>query len=120
MEELLRVVYRQRPPQGCVEKGEDGRVGSNADGEREDRDGCEAGGSAQRAQPVVNIHQHVFNGWKPPDLTGLLLDERHVPELAARAGTRLLPGHAFRNTLLDLLVKVPPNLVGKVAVEAAA
>src|ERR1700730_13519480 len=103
MEELLRVVYRQRPPQGCMEKGEDGRVGADADGEREDRDGREAGRSAQRAQPMVNIHEHVLNEGKPPDLTRVLLDERHVPELAARAGTRLLPGHASRNTLLDLL-----------------
>ena len=52
---------RQRPEQHRVDDAEDGGVHADAEREREDDDGSEAGPAAQHAQRVSNILEELID-----------------------------------------------------------
>ena len=53
--QLLRIPDRQLPQHDLIHQGEDGGVGADAQGEREDRDRGEQRASADRAQGKPGI-----------------------------------------------------------------
>ena len=61
LDDSLLVRIGQRPQKNGVEHAEDGRRCTDAEGEREDRDGGEGGGFRESAESVFEISDHRFS-----------------------------------------------------------
>ena len=79
-DELLRLLDGKIAEQDCVEKAEDGGVGADAEGEREQGDGGERRTAKQRAQAVGDILQKTFKPAPTPGEMTLLAEESGIAE----------------------------------------
>jgi hypothetical protein len=59
--ELLRITHGQLLQHHGVDEGEDGGVGADAEGEREDNDETEGGRFAKRAKGKADVASEVFD-----------------------------------------------------------
>jgi hypothetical protein len=83
-----RIVHRHHLHHHGVHEAENGGVGANADGDREDGGEGEGGGAAQPAEAVARIGGHLTEKAKAAGLAALFLPAHHVAELRARPALR--------------------------------
>src|SRR5690348_1705450 len=98
-DKLRRVAHRQRTEDHRVDQAEDRRIGADAEGQRQDRYGCEPGVAAELAEAVAQILDQGFEPLEAPGGAHLFLDLRGVAEGAA-CGV----GGFFRRSARGLLV----------------
>jgi hypothetical protein len=103
-----------------VDNGKDGRVRAHPQGQGEDGNDGKAGIVPEHSKAITNVMEKVLDGRPPPDVAGLLLDERRVPELAASRRLGLFARHALPHQSFHLFFKVFPHLFGEIAVKATA
>ena len=87
-DEPVRFFDRQLPDEDFVDQAEDGRIGADADGQREHGDGGKARSFEQHARAVSQVLPQGFESGPAPDASGIFEDERRVAK-ARRAGAGL-------------------------------
>src|SRR6266571_2444006 len=116
---LLRFGVGKRAKQGAVHYREDGGIGADAEGKRDDGDGREAGRLAEHARGEAEVLEGGLEERQPPafavDLLGLL----EATEAKEGLATRLLQAHSLTEVPFDRHVYVRAQLRVEVAVEAA-
>ena len=73
-DEVLRVGDGKRLQHEVVDEGEDGGVGADAEGQREDGDGGEAGTFGHHAETVADVVPDAFGGGLPGGGADFVLD----------------------------------------------
>ena len=66
-DELFGMAYRQRFQNDGVDQAENGRIGANAESERQNRDGGKPGTGAQGAERVTDVLKYVVEHVVPPE-----------------------------------------------------
>ena len=110
----------QRSKYDRVHDAEDRTVGADADGQRQDRRRGKRRRAAKLADGVAHVAGEIVGRAPPPDIPAHLANERHASERAPGGGDRGRTGHSLRHQRIDLLLEVKLDLVGEVAVHAAA
>ena len=115
----LRLRKRQRLQHRRVHDAEHDGVGADAEGQREDGDGGEAGRGTQRADRVADVLPQLV---EPADRTCValrLLGLLDAAEGAARGEARLLGRQALADEVVFELAQVGRHLAGQLALGAA-
>jgi hypothetical protein len=117
--ELLRARVGKGAEDDRIEDREDGRVGADADGERQCRGNREAGRSPQRADAEAHVARQVGHDL-PPSFGALLAPiviyqrvahQRYIPETPRRIASGIVCGHPERDVALNAHVDVKAQLV---------
>ena len=93
-DQFLRVLHRQRAEEDGVEEREYRSIGANAQGEREDGDGGEAGASEELANGEAEVLEQVLGDGFPARRPHLVLHRCGAADLDASCAKRGFPGHA--------------------------
>ena len=109
--ESLRVGEGKGPQQDAVDDGEDGGVGADTEGQREQGDGGEAGCAAQTARGVAQVAAKAREPESAPHVARHLRDVGDVAELAPRGTLGVGPRLAARDAVGDRHLEVSANLL---------
>src|SRR5262249_38166543 len=93
------VFHGKRAEHQTVHQAEDGGVGPDAEGERQNSDGSEAWRFAQHAQAVANVLQEVYQPATTPHVSRHLLSERDTSKFVARSSLCMPPPKAIFHIL---------------------
>ena len=93
-EEAAGMGVGKRLEEDAVDDSEDGGIGADAEGEREDGDGGEGRILAQAADGVAHVLHEDFEGGTDADVADILFDLFHTAEIAAGFLERAFSGHA--------------------------
>jgi hypothetical protein len=119
-DEALRIVNWQRPKENCINQAEDGGVGADAEGEREDGGGSKARRFAQHAEGEAEVLEKRVEERKAASIAvfvfGLLRAAEADEGLAAGFGGR----EATLKIFFDGELQVGRDFVVEVAVEPSA
>ena len=113
-----RSMFTMRPESGygsgcnstASTTAEHGRVGADAERERQHRHRCEAGIASKLAQAVTNVLPERLDGIPSPHFPAPLLRQGHVPEPAQRGIVSFLGRHAGFQVLLLFHFEMRANL----------
>src|SRR5438034_6294969 len=105
--------------QDGVHEREDRRVGTDADGERQNRDRCEPGTLAQRAQRVGHVLTNAVDRGETSRVSAFLLPQRDRAQLAKRLISRVRRRHAVRHVVIDLVLQMVLELLIELALYSA-
>ena len=101
------------PQHQRVDQAEDRGVGANSEGERQRGHRRVAGRLPHRPQRIADVAAEVLDPTDPPGVAALLLDQRHVAELAEGSRARIRGREAGGEIELDL----PLEMVAQLGVE---
>jgi hypothetical protein len=89
-DDAIRVTERQWLEQGRIHDTEDGRIRTDAEGERDDGNGREAGILRQHPQAVANILKKILKPAPFPHIATLLSQNQFVGESSLHGMVRFL------------------------------
>ena len=118
--QLLRILDRKRAQHHGIEKAEDGGVGADAEGQRDERDNRDGRGAQHRAQSVTGILQKCFQPTPAPCHMALLLDAGNVAESLLRRPASRFGINAGGDLLLAAQFEVEAHLFIEFALKPAA
>ena len=119
-DELLRRLHRKCPKADGVDQLEDGGVGADAEGQRENRRQREPGLLGQLADGHPQIAQDVLDHRDAPLVAHLLFPLLDATDRSKSRGASLLIGHPSGDVLFDLPIDVERQLVVELPIERAA
>ena len=101
----------QRTDEYCIHDTEDGRVGADAECEREDGGAAKTGIPADHSQRMASVSQQPFQESQRIHLIDVLADQGRAAELSARGITCRRGVHAARDELLCRDVQVELDFI---------
>src|ERR1700683_2654796 len=110
----------QRLPKLRFEDAENRGVCADSEGQRQDRDGREAGIFAQHARAEADIAQEMFEPRPPPGVAGFFTEHQFIAKLPLRSVTRLILLRALFEAFLLAEYPVRAHFVGEFAVKTPA
>ena len=116
----IGLMVRQRLQHHRAHDAEDRRGRADAEGQRHQRRGGEAGRPPQHASAMADIAHRVFEQRGPDLVPRALPDAFQSAELEQRLAPRLVGTHAGAAMLLGLLIDVKANLFVETALERVA
>jgi hypothetical protein len=111
--EGLRIGHRQRTQQDRIHEAEDGCVGADSQGERQDRHRAERLVGGQNAQAVAQVLQKLFPECPGPRGACVLLYESDVSQFPAGGASRFFARQTLRPALAGFLIQVELELLPK-------
>jgi|SRR5271169_5356783 len=118
IDKSLGIGERKRPPELRFEHAENGGVGANAEGEREDDDEREAGILAKDASGIAKIAQKCFDEGQPfsfaPGFFGLF----EAAEFDEGMAAGLLGRHARAKVVFDVKLEMAFHFSGELALSS--
>ena len=111
---------RQRPQEHRVDDAEDGGRRADAECERDDRDGAEAGVSRQQSQRIVDVLQHRLDAAQAPRVAASFHVPGRMAEPRVRFSTRVVRGAALFLESPCAHLYVEAHLFFQIAVETIA
>ena len=119
VDDLLRPLDRRVAEDDGVDETEDGRVGPDAEGERQDGDRRECRPSGKRLDTVAHVAAEV-GGAEALRVATQLLDHLHASQAHERRAARVSRSHAPAHALLDVQRQVRLQLGFQFLLEAVA
>jgi hypothetical protein len=119
-DEILRLGKRQGTQEHGVDDAEDRRVGADAEGQGQHRDGGEAGIFPQHANAETQIPREVLQHGQAAAVPHLLLDRFDAAELEQRVPARRFGRHACPQVVFHMEGEMALQLFGELAVPALA
>jgi hypothetical protein len=118
--QLRRIAHRERAQAHRVEELEDGRVGADAEREREDRHDREARIEAEEARAMLEVAPSAIEPADGVHLIDLLTHQGRVAQLAPGCVARLDGAHAAREVVVGLDGQMRVELARPLIVPAGA
>ncbi len=115
--QFLRPLHRQHPQRDGIDEAEDGRVGADSNGQRENRHRRKPGVLGQHPQGEPDVLKQRVDEAHTPRVTAFFLDLFDAAEFAQRGVASFFHTHPCGKVLLSLFRDVERQLVRQLLVE---
>jgi hypothetical protein len=106
LHKLARVLYWQQPQHNLIDQRENCGVGADAQGQRQERHGGDAGRPPEHPQPVPDISRQRIHGWQASAISIGFLRRLNIPEFQTCGPACFFRTHAGAKVVLRLHLQV--------------